>query len=159
MTRHIIIPDVNYGESQLVAAREAMTVQTTRFMRRRILYEGMLYCPLRHNWRMMSLLPCPYLQEGMQVKDPRPSGRGFLNQENFYSSATLRAAIPPRSSERGILADPRESGPTSAARCSRDSFPEEKRHRLVPGVRIIRQAVAAEIDGRDVWLACRETQF
>jgi len=38
MTRHIIIPDVNYGESQLVAAREAMTVQTTRFMRRRILY-------------------------------------------------------------------------------------------------------------------------
>jgi len=58
-------------KSQLAAAREAMTVQTTSFMCRRILYEGMSYCPLRHNWRMMSLLPChphPYLQEGMQVK-------------------------------------------------------------------------------------------
>ena len=42
-------------------------------------------------------------------KEPRPSGRAFLNQEDFYSSATLRAAIPPRSSERGILADPREA--------------------------------------------------
>jgi hypothetical protein len=44
-------------------------------------------------------------------KEPRPSWRGFLNQEDFYSSATLRAAIPPRSSERGILADPREIAP------------------------------------------------
>jgi hypothetical protein len=42
-------------------------------------------------------------------KEPRPSGRGFLNQEDFCSSATLRAAIPPRSSERGILADLRDS--------------------------------------------------
>jgi hypothetical protein len=42
-------------------------------------------------------------------KEPRLSGRGFLNQEDFCSSATLRAAIPPRSSERGILADLRES--------------------------------------------------
>ena len=38
-------------------------------------------------------------------KEPRPSGRGFLNQEDFCSSATLRTAIPPRSSERGILAE------------------------------------------------------
>jgi hypothetical protein len=102
-------------KSQL-AAREAMTVQTTSFMRRRILYEGMSYCPLRHNWRMMSLLPChphPYLQEGMQVKVVRRPLQGV----------------------HGIL------------------FPKKSATRLVPGVRIIRQAVAAEIDGRDVWLA------
>ena len=46
-------------------------------------------------------------------KEPRPSGRGFLNQEDSCSSATLRAAIPPRSSERGILADLREASPES----------------------------------------------
>lgn len=92
-------------------------------------------------------------------KGPRLSERGFYNQEDCYPSAMLRAAIPLRASERGILADPRESDPTSAARSSRDSFPKEKRHHLVPGVRLIRQAVAAEINGRDMWLAQRETQF
>ena len=49
-----------------------------------------------------------YVVRHKYSKEPRPSRRGFLNQEGFCSSATLRAAIPPRSSERGILADPRE---------------------------------------------------
>lgn len=94
---------------QLAAARKAMTVQTTSFMRRRILYEGMSYCPLQHNWRMMSLLPCHphlYLQEGMQVKVVRRPLQGV----------------------HGIL-------------------PQEKRHRLVPGLRIIRQAVERRLMG------------
>jgi hypothetical protein len=38
-------------------------------------------------------------------KEPRYSWRGFLNKEDFCSSATLQAVISPRSSEQGVLED------------------------------------------------------
>ena len=52
---------------------------------------GMSYCTSGGSGTRMSC----------ESKEPRPEGRGSLNQEGSYSSATRRAAIPLRSSERG----------------------------------------------------------